>query len=235
MNIAPECVSCIVGQSERVCNAIDADDKLREKILLHVSSSSRDFNFFTNKKVIYFVIYFVLKRFYMSDFNEILNNLSFEQQETLISIYNESNECMLLVYYLISIFDKEIDTNENELFNLQETLISFINEDMSNILKIVDLFLEFGSISEKQGHIDLNHTEVMKAILNLQNGITKLHKQEEEYLTIQEISELIKMSVADLRIKLFDPSLLYPFKKRKSGTKIVLKKKEVMKWRDANF
>jgi hypothetical protein len=37
----------------------------------------------------------------MSDFEEILNNLSFKQQNTLIDIYNESNECILLVYYLI--------------------------------------------------------------------------------------------------------------------------------------
>lgn len=170
----------------------------------------------------------------MSDFEEILNNLSFEQQNTLIDIYNESNECMLLVYYLITIFDKDMESNENELFNLQETLTSLLNTDMSNIIRVVDLFLELGSIREKQGNKDLNHTEVMDAILNLQNGMIKLHKQKEEYLTIQEISALVKMSVADLRIKLFDPSLRYPFKKRKSGTKIVLKKKEVMKWRDAN-
>jgi len=180
------------------------------------------------------VIYSALKRFYMSDFNEILNNLSFEQQNTLIDIYNESDDCILLVYYLIDIFNNERESNENELFNLQETLTSLLNEDMSNIIRVVDLFLKLGSIREKQGSIDLNHTEVMEAILNLQNGITKLHKQEEEYLTIQEISALLKMSVADLRIKLFDPALLYPFKKNKSGTKIVLKKKEVIKWRDAN-
>lgn len=171
----------------------------------------------------------------MSDFNEILKNLLFEQQKTLVSIYDESNQCLSLVYYLITIFDKDMETNENELFNLQETLSSFINKDMSNIIKVVDLFLELGSIREKQGNIDLNHTEVMEAILNLKKDMKKLNKQEEEYLTIEEISEFIKMSVADLRLKLFDPSMLYPFKRKKSGTKIVLKKKEVIKWRDANF
>ena len=171
----------------------------------------------------------------MSDFDEILNNLSHEQQNTLINIYNESNECLLFVYYLISIFDADMESNENEIFNLQETLVSIINEDRSNIIAVIDLFLELGSIREKQGNKDLNHTEVMKAILNLKKDMTKLHKQEEEYLTIQEISELIKMSVADLRIKLFDPSLLYNFKKKKSGAKIVLKKKDVIKWKDANF
>ena len=45
MNIASECVSCIVSQSERVCNAIDADESLRAEILLHVSSASKNFNF----------------------------------------------------------------------------------------------------------------------------------------------------------------------------------------------
>ena len=45
MNIASECVSCIVGQSDRVCEAIGADDKLREKILLHVSRASKEFDF----------------------------------------------------------------------------------------------------------------------------------------------------------------------------------------------
>ena len=45
MNIAPECVNCIVGQSERVCDAINADVILKEKIILHVSQASKDFNF----------------------------------------------------------------------------------------------------------------------------------------------------------------------------------------------
>jgi uncharacterized protein with ATP-grasp and redox domains len=45
LNIAPECVSCIVGQSERVCDAINADTVLKEKILLHVNQASKDFDF----------------------------------------------------------------------------------------------------------------------------------------------------------------------------------------------
>ncbi|MEA3523456.1 MAG: ARMT1-like domain-containing protein [Campylobacterota bacterium] len=45
MNIAPECVGCIVGQSERVCDAINANADLKEKITLHVSQASKDFNF----------------------------------------------------------------------------------------------------------------------------------------------------------------------------------------------
>ena len=45
MNIASECLSCIISQSERVSKAIGADEELSKKILLHVSLSSKEFDF----------------------------------------------------------------------------------------------------------------------------------------------------------------------------------------------
>ncbi|MEA1919095.1 MAG: ARMT1-like domain-containing protein [Campylobacterota bacterium] len=45
MKIDSACVGCIVGQSERVCDAIEADEALRETISLHVSHASKNFNF----------------------------------------------------------------------------------------------------------------------------------------------------------------------------------------------
>jgi len=45
MKIEQTCVGCIVAQSERVCDAIEADSALREKITAHVNQASEHFDF----------------------------------------------------------------------------------------------------------------------------------------------------------------------------------------------
>ena len=44
MKIDEACVECIVNQTKRVCDAIDANDTLRTEIALHVESMSQDFD-----------------------------------------------------------------------------------------------------------------------------------------------------------------------------------------------
>jgi hypothetical protein len=45
MKIEQACVGCIVAQSGRVCDAIEADTELREKITYHVNQASAHFDF----------------------------------------------------------------------------------------------------------------------------------------------------------------------------------------------
>ena len=45
MHIAQECVGCILRQSERVCDAIDASDELRNAIISGATDMSRRFDF----------------------------------------------------------------------------------------------------------------------------------------------------------------------------------------------
>jgi uncharacterized protein with ATP-grasp and redox domains len=45
MNIANECVGCIINQSVKVAQAIDADDKLSKKLTSTVEEMSKDFSF----------------------------------------------------------------------------------------------------------------------------------------------------------------------------------------------
>jgi uncharacterized protein with ATP-grasp and redox domains len=45
MTIDEECVGCIVNQSIRVADAINADEDLKQKLTLHVESLSKDFSY----------------------------------------------------------------------------------------------------------------------------------------------------------------------------------------------
>lgn len=45
MTIQPECIGCITAQSQRVCDAIHADDTLRDKILNYVEDALRKADF----------------------------------------------------------------------------------------------------------------------------------------------------------------------------------------------
>jgi len=52
MFITQNCVECIVNQSLKVASAIDADEKLKEKLYLHVKSLSSEFSFLKSPPVI---------------------------------------------------------------------------------------------------------------------------------------------------------------------------------------
>ncbi len=45
MTIDQECVGCIVNQSARVADAINADEQLKKKLTLHVENLSKDFSY----------------------------------------------------------------------------------------------------------------------------------------------------------------------------------------------
>jgi damage-control phosphatase, subfamily I len=48
MNLDSECVCCIINQSKRVCEHIQADEKLTETILSEITEMSKSFNFSQN-------------------------------------------------------------------------------------------------------------------------------------------------------------------------------------------
>lgn len=52
MTIQPECISCIVAQSKRVCEAIHADETLSEKIISYVETALRDADFTLSPPVV---------------------------------------------------------------------------------------------------------------------------------------------------------------------------------------
>ena len=194
-------------------------------------------------------------------FQTILDKLNFKQVEFLSEIYDLNYEGHPLMYYILDSFDKDFstfeDNSENDTFGFQEILLDITREDSSNIVRLIDLMVSLNTIKvnlisevEEPIKVDIptpiepativiDNSEVMDFLKKTYNEITEL-KQENEYnnqtyITLPEIAKLTRMSEQALRGKLFDPSLLYPFRKKKSGTTIILKKTEVIKWFDANF
>ncbi|MDQ7061918.1 MAG: hypothetical protein Q9M43_12680 [Sulfurimonas sp.] len=186
----------------------------------------------------------------MNNINNIFNQLPDKQLDFLLEVYDETADNFArfsLGYYLCLIFDKNFTTFENSCYSeleqkeLIETLQILSEKNTMNIIRLIDLSMALKEIKEQLSitDIDFNHNELMAALDELKNETADLKhetkKSNDEYLNIDEISELTKKSVDTLRIALYDQALLNPFVKKKKGTTITLKKKDIIKWMDSNF
>jgi len=179
----------------------------------------------------------------MTAITTIFNKLEREDKTFLISIYEETgdnNARFQLGYYLCSVFDSDFTTFEESCYSTVEltelgTILKVLAEkDTLNIIRLMDLVMALQGLKEELDipNIEMNHDEVMTALNELKK---ETEKSNEEYITIADIATLLKKSKETLYKELFDPSLLNPFKRKENAKKIVLKKKDVIKWFDSNF
>jgi len=135
LNIAPECVSCIVGQSERVCNAINADTILKEKILLHVSEASKDFNFAqTPPEVASDVYEDMAKMADMPDlYVELKAHATLRAQEFIpsLKVTLQNSDDTLLTLLKIAVAGNVIDLAAEVSFDLDEELEKIFHTDFA--------------------------------------------------------------------------------------------------------
>jgi len=135
LNIAPECVECIVGQSEKVCSAIDADGDLKEKILLHVSRLSKNFDFSKSPPEVASDVYEDMAEIaQMSDlYAELKSHATLRAGDFVSSLQDilKNSDNKLLTLLKIAVAGNVIDLAAEVSFDLDEELETIFHTDFA--------------------------------------------------------------------------------------------------------
>jgi uncharacterized protein with ATP-grasp and redox domains len=135
LNIAPECVTCIVAQSERVCDAIDADKVLRDKILLHVSNLSKDFDFSKSPPEVASDVYEDMAKIaQMSDlYGELKAHATLRATDFVYSLKDtlQNSDDKLITLLKIAVVGNVIDLAAEVSFDLDEELDKIFHTDFA--------------------------------------------------------------------------------------------------------
>jgi len=143
LNIAPECIECIVGQSERVTKAIGADKILKEKIINHVREASKDFDFSKSPPEVASKVYEDMAKF--ADKYDIYDELkahSTKRAEEFLPSLKETlknSDDKFLTLLKIAVAGNVIDLAAEVSFDLENELDKIFHTDFaiddSEILK----------------------------------------------------------------------------------------------------
>ncbi len=135
MNIAPECIACIVGQSERVCDAIGADTFLKEKIVLHVSQASQNFDFSQTPPEVASDVYEDMAKLAKKEdlYKELKESATQKALSFIPSLHVslDNSEDKLLALLKIAVAGNVIDLAAEVSFDLDEELAKIFHTDFA--------------------------------------------------------------------------------------------------------
>jgi damage-control phosphatase, subfamily I len=135
MHIDVACVGCIVAQSERVVDAIDANPDLRQKILLHVKEVSKDFDFSLSPPEVAADVYESMAQLAgMHDLYGVLKAHATQHAKALIPSLRdtiEASEDKLLTLLKVAVAGNVIDLAAEVSFDLNEELGKIFHTDFA--------------------------------------------------------------------------------------------------------
>lgn len=126
MKIAQECVGCIINQSLKVADAIEADNKLKNRLLSTVEEMSRDFSFMLSPPEIAADVYEKMAQIAQkSDLYDEVKRLSTQKAQSYLPFLEEKlskSNNKLLTATKIAVAGNVIDLAAAVEFDLEEEL-----------------------------------------------------------------------------------------------------------------
>lgn len=136
MNIDEACITCIINQSAKVAGAIDADEKLTQKLTSTVESLSKDFSFKQNPPEIASYVYEKMAKIAnKKDLYDEVKALSTQKALSFVAILKEklfSSNNKLLTATKIAVAGNVIDLAAAVEFSLEEELEKIFYTDFAH-------------------------------------------------------------------------------------------------------
>jgi len=136
MNIDEACVSCIINQSVKVADAINADDELSQTLISSVTQMSKDFSFSHNPPEIAADVYekmaFIAQK---SDLYDEVKALSTQKALSFVPFLAEKlkdSDNKLLTATKIAVAGNVIDLAAAVEFDLEEELLKIFDTEFAN-------------------------------------------------------------------------------------------------------
>lgn len=131
MKIQEACVECIINQSRRVAQAIDADTELSSKLTTAVSQSSKKFNFDASPPVVATPVYQMMAEMAKKDdlYDEVKRHSTIKALEFVPSLKEkiESSNTPLLTSIKIAVAGNVIDLAAEVSFDLDEEIVKIFD------------------------------------------------------------------------------------------------------------
>jgi uncharacterized protein with ATP-grasp and redox domains len=147
MNITQECVSCIINQSQRVADAIEADEVLHKELVKHVSRQSVYFDFHLSPPEVAADVYEDMANIAQKeDLYDEVKRLSTKKARSFIPFLKkqlQNSKNRLLTATKIAVAGNVIDLAAAVEFDLQEELdkifhTEFAHDDFSKLTQALE-------------------------------------------------------------------------------------------------
>ena len=136
MNIDKECISCLINQSIKVADAIDADSSLRDSLVSNVEMMSKEFSFDNNPPEIASDIYEKMAQIAnKSDLYDEIKILSTKKALSFVPLLKQKlslSEDKLLTATKIAVAGNVIDLATKIAFDLEKELETIFHTDFSH-------------------------------------------------------------------------------------------------------
>ena len=136
MNIQDACVTCIINQSARVADAINADEKLQKELISTVEQMSRSFSFSKTPPQIAADVYEKMAQIaHKDDLYDEVKELSTQKALSFVPFLKErlvKSEDKLLTATKIAVAGNVIDLAAEVTFDLQEELLKIFEIDFAH-------------------------------------------------------------------------------------------------------
>ncbi|MEO1938191.1 MAG: ARMT1-like domain-containing protein [Sulfurimonas sp.] len=136
MKIAEECVSCIVNQSQRVADAIHADEMLKKRLLDHVSAMSEQFSFELSPPEIAADVYEAMAEIAQKeDLYDEVKRISSHKAQSFVPFLKEklqNSDNKLLTATKIAVAGNVIDLAAAVEFDLEEELEKIFHTEFAH-------------------------------------------------------------------------------------------------------
>jgi len=136
MNIDEVCVGCIINQSVKVAEAIDASDELTTKLVSTVEKMSKEFSFSNNPPEIASSVYETMALIAnKTDLYDKQKELSTKKALTFVPLLKEkiaNSKDKLLIVTKIAVAGNVIDLAAEVEFDLEEELLKIFDTDFSH-------------------------------------------------------------------------------------------------------
>jgi len=145
MNIQDACVTCIINQSARVADAINADEKLQKELISTVEQMSKSFSFSKTPPQIAADVYEKMAQIaHKDDLYDEIKRVSTQKALSFVPLLQErllKSEDKLLTATKIAVAGNVIDLAAEVTFDLQEELLKIFEIDFAHD--------DFGALKER--------------------------------------------------------------------------------------
>ena len=145
MNIQDACVTCIINQSARVADAINADEKLQKELISTVEQMSKSFSFSKTPPQIAADVYEKMAQIaHKDDLYDEIKRVSTQKALSFVPLLQErllKSENKLLTATKIAVAGNVIDLAAEVTFDLQEELLKIFEIDFAHD--------DFGALKER--------------------------------------------------------------------------------------
>ena len=136
MKIAQECVGCIINQSQRVADAIHADESLKKQLFEHVSAMSEKFSFELSPPEIAADVYEAMAQIaHKEDLYDEVKRISTQKAQSFVPFLKEKlqkSDDKLLTATKIAVAGNVIDLAAAVEFDLEEELEKIFHTEFSH-------------------------------------------------------------------------------------------------------